>query len=120
MSARPTTRALAALAVALAVAISGCGGDDEEEPKEREPGAVIVKPPQEESELRTRFDELVGEVLAERGLDEATIECALDELGNAISDAEIETATDEIRETGLPPPGVIEAATAAGAACGGE
>lgn len=119
MRTRRTTAAVLTAAAAAALAISGCGGDGEGEPKDNEPGAEIAKPPSEETEVRAQFEELVADVLAERGLDTATIDCALDQLDEAVSDTEIEAATDEIRQTGVPPPGVIEAAAAAGEACGG-
>lgn len=115
MRAHLRTRSLPlAVAVALAIASAGCGGDEEAEPAPTTTTSVAA------SKVRARFDELIRDVLARRDLDTATIECAIAELAGSISDEEIKAAAAEIRQTGVPPPGVIEAAAAAGEACGGN
>jgi hypothetical protein len=62
----------------------------------------------------------VRELLTHRGLDPAVIDCSLGRLDETVSDAEIEDAADEIKETGAPPAALIDAATEAGARCAGE
>jgi len=100
-------------ALALALLLGACGaGDDASET------AVPTTTPVAETAVRERFENLVADVLERRELDRATIECALEQLATSVSDEEIKAATDEIRQTGVPPPDVIEAAAAAGEACG--
>jgi hypothetical protein len=109
----------AVLASACAVLLAGCGDDDAEEPmaeRPREP--TVLKPAVEMSPLRERLNDLVTRLLSDRGLDPAVTECALAELAETVPDSELESAIKAIRNTGAAPPGVIEAAAAAGKACG--
>ena len=103
------------LALACAAALAGCGGDDPAEPAP--PSEAPAEAPQA-SPLRERLDGLVTELLTERGLDPEVTECALAQLAEDLSDAEVKSAIDQIRNTGAAPPEVIEAAAAAGASCG--
>jgi hypothetical protein len=62
----------------------------------------------------------VRELLTDRGLDPAVIDCSVARLDETVSDAEIEAAADEIKQTGAPPAALIDAATEAGGLCAGE
>ena len=96
---------------ACVVALAGCGDDDS---ADSAPGGE----PSTASPLREQLEGLVADLLTERGLDAAVTECALGELAETVPDAELESAIAAIRKTGAAPPGVIEAAAAAGEACG--
>lgn len=113
-----SSRALVLAAAIAALALAGCGDDPGNEATST--GSATTAAPADVSELRERFNDAVGELLADRGLDETVSECALAELGGALGDKEIEAATQEIRQTGIAPPEVIDAAAAAGEACSGE
>ncbi len=60
------------------------------------------------------------ELLTDRELDPAVIDCSVERLNETVSDAEIEAAADEIKQTGAPPAALIDAATEAGAQCAGQ
>jgi hypothetical protein len=47
------------------------------------------------------------------------IDCALERMQETVSDAEIESAAEEIKRTGTTPATLIDAATEAGAQCAG-
>jgi hypothetical protein len=47
------------------------------------------------------------------------IDCALERMHETVSDAEIESAAEEIKRTGTTPATLIDAATEAGAQCTG-
>jgi hypothetical protein len=98
---------------------AGCGGGDDSEPQagsattgEAATGAT--------SELRERFDRQVRDLLTDRGLDPTVIDCALERMRETVSDADIESAAEEIRQTGTTPATLIDAATEAGAECAGN
>jgi hypothetical protein len=102
----------------IAAAAAGCGGGDDSGPEtgsattgEAATGAI--------SELRERFDRQVRDLLTDRRLDPAVIDCALERLRETVSDAEIASAAQEIKQTGTTPAALIDAATAAGADCAG-
>ena len=103
------------LTAACLAALAGCGDDEGNEPPQRGPETSEAPEP---SPLRKRLDRLVTGMLTDRGLDPEVAECAIAELGEAVSDAELEAAIAKIRKTGAAPPGVIEAATVAGRTCG--
>jgi hypothetical protein len=126
---RPTPglrRRAASLAVVGALVLAACG-DEGEEPattkpsKPREP-TVLASGPDDGpvSPVRDRLESLVGELLSERGLDEPSIECALEQLATTLTDDDIESAVDEIRKTGTVPEDVTAAAAAAGESCGAQ
>jgi Flp pilus assembly protein TadD len=104
----------ALIGAACAVTLAGCGGDDADEPA----ATTATGARTEVSALRARLDRLVARLLTDRGLDPGVAECALSELAESVPDAELESAIAAIRKTGAAPPEVIEAAAAAGEACG--
>jgi hypothetical protein len=111
---KPTLQALAMAAVVLA--IGACGADD----PESAPGSEVpttTAAPAPASPLRARLEERVVELLTERGLDDAVVQCALTYLRDSVSDDEIDAAVQQIRETSAAPPDLIEAALSAGGTC---
>jgi hypothetical protein len=48
------------------------------------------------------------------------IDCALERMRETVSDAEIASAADEIKQTGTTPATLIDAASEAGAQCAGD
>jgi hypothetical protein len=108
-----------AIVLAAAQVVLGCGGGDESrsEAASATTGTVAAG---DASRLRERFDRQVRQLLTERGLDPAVIDCALQRLHETVSDTQIESAADEIQQSGVPPAALIDAATEAGAQCAGE
>jgi hypothetical protein len=102
-------RALIGAACVLALAGCGSGGDD---------APATTATGTESTELRQQLDRLITRLLTDRGLDPEVTDCALTELAETVPDPKLESAIAAIRKTGAAPPGVIEAAAAAGEACG--
>ena len=99
---------------ACVVAVAACGDDRDEAPE----ATTQTVRPGESSPLRQRLDRLVTHLLTDRGLDPKVTACALRELTRSVPDRELESAIAAIRNTGAAPSRVIEAAAAAGEACG--
>ena len=110
---RSLQRALLACACALVLGSCGGGGDEGTATT-----STASTPAGEVSRLRERLNRLVTRLLVDRGLDPSVTDCALIELARRLPDPELQAAVRQIRNTGAPPPGLIEAATAAGQACG--
>ena len=133
-------RALAATAGCLAaLAVPGCGGGDDEtttgagtttdaqatvstttESTSTPPKPDSTPASRQSSDLdavRREFnDELRRVLVGRQGLSSDQADCAIDELQTALTDQ----ALRELRETGKPPPDLIDAAFDAGAACKNE
>jgi hypothetical protein len=106
---------VALLATACAAALAACGGDDD---GAAAPATSSTVESVDSTPLRRQLDRLVTRLLTERGLEPSVAECAVAELGETVSDEELQSAIAEIRKTGAAPPAVMEAATAAGETCG--
>jgi hypothetical protein len=105
-----------AVTALIAATLTACGGDDGSSTTGQattSTGAADV------SELRQRFDEQIRILLTRRGLDPDVIDCALDRMSETVTDAQIQQAAQEIKQTGAPPSTLITAATDAGAECAG-
>ena len=75
-------------------------------------GATTTSTGTEEiSQLRQRFDDQIRSLLTNRGLER---------MSQTVTDAQIQEAAEEIKQTGAPPTTLITAATNAGADCAGN
>jgi hypothetical protein len=112
---RPPAIALAVVSV-IAGTVSACGGDSGTSTT----GAATSSTRSAEiSRLRQRFDDQIRALLTRRGLDPDVIDCALERMSETVTDAQIQEAAQEIKQTGAPPTTLITAATDAGAQCAG-
>jgi hypothetical protein len=119
-SERVFTQRRVAIAVAvttlIAATLTACGGDSGSSTTAATTtstrGAAVSEP-------RERFDEQIRSLLTKRGLDPDVIDCALDRMSETVTDAQIQEAAQEIKQTGAPPSALITAATDAGAECAG-
>jgi hypothetical protein len=113
MSRIARVRILAVTAIcAAALGVAACGDDDDETTETEATGTV--EETDDVSELRSAFNEQVRQVLLDvQGLSEAQADCAIDELGTSISDADIE----EANESGEPSQDILDAAIDAGQEC---
>jgi hypothetical protein len=105
-----------ALAVAslIAATLTACGGDGGSSMT----GANTTSTGTEEiSQLRQRFDDQIRSLLTRRGLDPDVIDCALERMSQTVTDAQIQEAAEEVKQTGAPPTTLITAAANAGAEC---
>jgi hypothetical protein len=101
----------------IAATLTACGGDGGSSMT----GATTTSRRTEEiSQSRKRFDDQIRSLLIRRGLDLDVIDCALERMSQTVTDAQIQEAAEEIKQTGAPPTTLITAATNAGAECAGN